>query len=781
MFHLSPGNEQFSVKNKNSLDKYSFRAVLIFIVTLIIILTIIWFGYVVKKKIVDVEQQWYDYTQNASLASDALSRIQANFGYGGFIHHFKNYILRKDESLLPRIKKSIVATQDAINDYPRSGSHQDEIKFLESIKTTVEEYSIKLKLAQILIESGKSSNYIDSQVKVDDGPALIAIQELSEHALKHNQEYKNEINIIIKNTLSFIDWGILIIPLLLSTAALLVVFLKHITNSNQKLEETGQYLSDLFEAQPDATLIVGRNGRITEVNQQAITLFGKSYVQLIGQNVESLMPQRFRDKHAIIREASFAEGKNRSLQYDLEFFALTKDEEEIPVEISLSYTKRNQEILTIVTLRDMSERKNAESALRRSEEMLKRAQQLTKIGSWDWDIKNNTIVWSDETFRIYGLEPSSKKVSYDDFLKYLHPDDKEEVVNAVNSSVVYDKPYSIEHRIIRPDGSERYVYEQGEVFRSQTGEAVNIVGVLNDITEQKQIEEALKLADNVFSHTVEAIMVTDAEEKILRINNAFTKITGYSSDEVIGKTPRQILKSGRHDDAFYDELWSSLLKDKSWTGDIWDRRKDGSEFPARHNMTAVINDEGEIIQYMSVFLDVTEQKRAQERVEYLAQYDQLTSLPNRSLFMDRLQHSFDRAKRSRNKVGLLFLDLDGFKKVNDTFGHQVGDELLKHVAHRLLKCVRSEDTIARLGGDEFTIILEELNDSDGAVVVANKVLKSIKEVINISGNEIYVGASIGISLYPGNANDIDNLIKFSDTAMYQAKKNGKNQYQIFAE
>lgn len=781
MFHLPPDDAKSTVQTVSALSKYSLRALLIFIITLIIIITIIWFGYGVKNKIIKVKNQWNEYTTEATLASDALSRIQANFGYGGFIHNFKNYVLRKDPSLLQKINTSLALTQDAIEEYPRQGLHQDEVSYLNILQKTVDEYSAKLKLAERLIQNGKTSNYIDQHVKVDDMPALNAIKQLSAHAIKHNEEYKQATGSSLSKTLGFINWGVLIIPLLLLSASLLVVFLRHITQSNQKLEDTKKYISDLFEAAPDAILIVDLNGRITEVNEQSINLFGWSYVELVGKNVEQLMPQRFRQKHAETRKDSFTEAEDRPVKHDMEFTALTKDEREIPVDINLSYTTLNNKKLAIVSLRDISERKKYEDTLHRNEVMLKRAQQVTQIGSWDWDIKNNTIVWSDEIFRIFGLEPTSKKITYDDFLEHLHPDDKENVVNAINSTIVYNQPYSIEHRIIRPDGNERIVYEQGEVFRSKSGEAVNMVGVLRDITEQKQTEVALRLADNVFRYTVEAIMVTDADEKILRINQAFTKITGYSSDEVIGKTPRQVIKSGRHDEKFYTELWSSLINNGSWIGEIWDKRKDGSEFPARHNMTAVRDDEGKVIQYMSVFLDVTEQKRAQERVEYLAQYDQLTSLPNRALFMDRLQHSIDRANRSNNKVGLMFIDLDGFKNVNDTLGHQAGDELLKHVAHRLLKSVRSEDTVARLGGDEFTLILEELHDADGAVVVANKVLQSVSEVINLSGNEVKVGASIGISLYPDDAKDVENLIKTSDTAMYHSKKEGKNQYQFYSE
>jgi diguanylate cyclase (GGDEF)-like protein/PAS domain S-box-containing protein len=263
------------------------------------------------------------------------------------------------------------------------------------------------------------------------------------------------------------------------------------------------------------------------------------------------------------------------------------------------------------------------------------------------------------------------------------------------------------------------------------------------------------------------------------VNSAFTTVTGYSSKEAIGRTPGELLKSGKHDEEFYKSMWEELNINGNWVGDICDRHKDGSNFLTRHNISAVKDHQGNVIQYISIFLDITKQKRAEERIKFLAQYDQLTKLPNRALFNDRLQHSIDRAQRSKNKIGLMFIDLDGFKNVNDTLGHQAGDELLQIIAERISNLMRVEDTVARFGGDEFTIIMEELNHSDGAIVVAKNVLQTIGEVIYLSGQEVSVGASIGISIYPDNGEDANSIINNSDTAMYQAKKQGKNCFKFY--
>ncbi len=583
------------------------------------------------------------------------------------------------------------------------------------------------------------------------------------------------------SSLGFMSGGAALIPLFLMVGAILMVFLRQTIHANQQMHATNQQIKDIFNAAPDAMLIVSKNGIVTSVNQQALNLFGYSYEEFIGLSVEQLIPERFRGRHRGMRERGTLNAEQRPLRHGMEFYALTKDGNEVPVEIGLNYSIRGGEHQAIATIRDVTERKNTEVALRRSEEVLIKAQQIAHFGSWEWDIRNNALAWSDEIYRIFGLQPKEFEPSYDAFLDRIHPDDREAVVNAVNTTVTYDKPYRIEHRIVRTDGEERIVQERGEVFRNKQGDAVHMVGTVHDITEQKRLEKELKLADNVFNHTLEAILVTDANNRILRINQAFTHITGYSDAEVIGKNPSEILQSGRHDRFFYKRLWRSLIDTGAWEGVIWDRRKSGEIFPSRHNISVVKDERGNIIQYTSIFSDITEQKQAEEHIQNLAQYDQLTKLPNRILFNDRLVQAFHRAKRANNKVGVMFVDLDRFKSINDSLGHQAGDSLLQEVARRLTNCVRLQDTVARLGGDEFTIVLEDLKQAEDASVVANKVLDALSTTMEIEGHDIVSGASIGISIYPDDGEQAESILKNADMAMYQAKQHGRNRYQFYTE
>ncbi len=290
--------------------------------------------------------------------------------------------------------------------------------------------------------------------------------------------------------------------------------------------------------------------------------------------------------------------------------------------------------------------------------------------------------------------------------------------------------------------------------------------------------DELKLAESVFNETVEGIIVTDNNASILRVNAAFTRITGYSIDEVHGRNPN-LLKSGRHDLSFYQEMWSSLNSKRSWQGEIWDKRKNGEIFPTRQTITAVHDKIGNAIQYISIFSDISDIKISEERIYQLAHFDNLTSLRNRVAFHGELQKAIIQANRREDNLALLYLDLDNFKIINDASGHSVGDLLLRDFASRLESTVREEDIIARFGGDEFVILLVDVNDNKDAALVAEKILDEMAKPLLLDHTEVVVTASIGISTYPEDGEDVDTLLKNADIAMYKAKEKGRNTFQFF--
>jgi len=310
---------------------------------------------------------------------------------------------------------------------------------------------------------------------------------------------------------------------------------------------------------------------------------------------------------------------------------------------------------------------------------------------------------------------------------------------------------------------------------------VGAVVTFLDISQRKASEEKLRLAAKVFDNTLEGVMVTDAETHILFVNRAFTTITGHSEGEVIGKTPRY-LSSGRHDDEFYRELWREIAANGGWQGEIWNRNKAGEEYPEWLSISALHDDSGRVVNYVGVFADISQIKHSEAQLEHLAHHDPLTTLPNRTLFQSRLAHAINVSQRHGTGLGLLFIDLDGFKNINDSLGHPAGDELLQAIARRLSDNLRTVDTLARLGGDEFVVLLEELDGPQEAAVVAQNLLALLRQPFRLSGGqEVFSGASIGISLFPDDAVDATQLVRNADAALYQAKSQGRDTYRFYTE
>ncbi len=282
----------------------------------------------------------------------------------------------------------------------------------------------------------------------------------------------------------------------------------------------------------------------------------------------------------------------------------------------------------------------------------------------------------------------------------------------------------------------------------------------------------------MIEHMPESVLVTDTQGTIKFVNPAFTRVTGYSFQEIVGQNPK-ILQSGRQDTRFYQDMWETIAKDNHWQGEIWNRRKNGEVYPEWLSISAVRNDQNKITNYIGVFTDITLRKISENTLQYLAYHDSLTRLPNRTLFFDRLTQALAQADRSKDLIAVLYVDLDHFKLINDTLGHEAGDSLLKMVSLRLQKCIRKGDTLARIGGDEFVIVLVNVIDFDNTKIIATKILETLSKPFRLrSKQDSYVTASIGISMYPFDGQKAEQLLTVSDRAMYKAKKIGMNCYSF---
>ncbi len=335
-----------------------------------------------------------------------------------------------------------------------------------------------------------------------------------------------------------------------------------------------------------------------------------------------------------------------------------------------------------------------------------------------------------------------------------------------------------EYPLQRTDRSTRWFELSGALKAGNPLDPVSHVILLaRDITTRKRAEEQLKLAAHFFEGGSEGFVITDAQQKIIKVNRAFTQITGYSVEEMLGKSPAA-LSSGRHPRSFYRQMWQQINATGQWQGEVWNRRKNGEVYPEWLSITRVPDAQGQTAYYLAIFSDTSQRKEQEARIRYLAYYDPLTGLANRSLLKDRAQHDLAQCKRHQSPLSLLFIDLDHFKQINDSLGHQVGDALLKQVGERLSQHVREQDTVARMGGDEFVTVLPE-TDAEGAALVARNFLERLSQPYQVGTHELTVTPSIGIALYPNDGPDFDTLYRCADTAMYRAKQNGRSSFSFF--
>jgi diguanylate cyclase (GGDEF)-like protein/PAS domain S-box-containing protein len=364
-------------------------------------------------------------------------------------------------------------------------------------------------------------------------------------------------------------------------------------------------------------------------------------------------------------------------------------------------------------------------------------------------------------------------------LQRVRPEDMDSITRLRKEAVAGNHAFAWEGRLQLPSGDRWVLLEAGGTIEAN-GDLV-WHGIVTDVTEHQNLLEQHRLDSAVIASTFESIMVTDLDGTLVSINPAFTRITGYSPEEVIGQNPR-ILKSGRHDVSFYQGIFRSLEESSHWQGQIWNRRKSGELYPDLLNVSVVRNEAGEPTHYVGVASDISELKRSEEKLLHLAHHDALTGLPNRLLLESRLHHAVELAERENGELAVLFLDLDRFNIVNDSLGHSIGDLLLVAVAERLREVLGEDGTLGRLGGDEFLVLVERKGNAANAARITQALLGAFKHPFVLSsGHELYLQASIGMSLFPADGDGVELLVRNADSAMYRAKEQGGNSYQFYTE
>jgi diguanylate cyclase (GGDEF)-like protein/PAS domain S-box-containing protein len=400
------------------------------------------------------------------------------------------------------------------------------------------------------------------------------------------------------------------------------------------------------------------------------------------------------------------------------------------------------------------------------------------IGIWDFDVQTGEMVWDESMFALHDI-CREDFIGVDDFWeKSLHPDDFESTKREFLSTFREKKSFDKEYRVIWPNGDVHVIKATGKLFFDESGEPVRLLGISTDITEQRAAEVRLKLAASVFSHTSEGIMITDIDGNIVEVNDTFTRITGYDREEVIGQS-QSMFDSGIQAADFYDAMWHSLLANGEWYGEVWNRHKNGEAYAVTVNISAVRDDSDQVKNYVASFDDITLIRSQQRHLEHITLYDSLTDLPNSVLLSNRLSYALLHCRRADQLLAVAFLDIDGFKSINDQHGHEVGDKLLIIFAKRIAEALREGDTLARISGDEFIVLLPELEKITDCLSVLDRILRAAATPVVINDVTLNVSASIGVAIYPHDDVHTDELIRHANQAMYLAKQAGRNSYQFF--
>lgn len=577
------------------------------------------------------------------------------------------------------------------------------------------------------------------------------------------------------------------------------------------LQESDKRFKTLFEQTPDPAWLI-KNHTFTDANLAAAHALGYENInKLLLVHPSKLSPEYQPDGELSYLKAEryMAIAEEKGI-YHFEWSHCRKDGSEFPVEITLSAITLHNEPVLYCIWRDISERKQAESLLLRN---IERNNTLVKITTETVGMSEKELV----TFTLNQAEKlSDSKIAFlhycntTDSIDVWSDNDQNESPTLVDPKLWHDSYHSGKAVIQNTLHDLNLIsnYNSKEIFLSRymtipvfsDEQLVMILGVLNKsdyynkdllnelellanhlwlLIQKKRNLQELELNSQVFHSSNEGIVITDSDNNIVSINDAFCKMSGYKTQELIGKNPN-ILKSDRQDEKFYQAMWKDISATGQWHGEIWNLNKEGNLYPEWLSISAVKDSNNNIINYIAMHSDMTEYKAAEEKIRYLAHFDPLTKLPNRTLLHDRANVALAHAKRNKTQLALLFLDLDRFKNINDSLGHNIGDKLLKALAKRLNQSLRGEDTISRTGGDEFIAILPN-TDFKAAAKVAAKLLKSISQPFDIQKHHLNVTISIGLALFPENGHNFDELSRNADTALYRAKQSGRNKYQFFNE
>ena len=546
-------------------------------------------------------------------------------------------------------------------------------------------------------------------------------------------------------------------------------------NSEAMSSDTKMYLDAVLNNIEDPVFIKDQESRLILVNDAFCEIFGLSRDEVIGKTLAENVPLSEREHFLSVDRQVLELGKEISIEETLTTNGMKS--RIIQTKKSRFLDPKGHSYLVGI-IRDITEIKEAEKRIGENTERLSLALLHSKIGIWELKPQTQELIWDDSMYSLFNIRREDCSGNRQAWAQAVHPDDLESTRRIMQDAMTGQTLVNHGFRVVWQNGEVHRIHDTAKIFYDEHGAPVRLLGVSTDVTEQYDAERKLKLYASVFVHAGEGIMITDATSTIIEVNDTFCQITGYTREEILGQSPN-ILRSERQTAEFYAEMWDTLKAEGSWKSEIWNRRKNGEVYAELLTISAVKDEKGLLQNYVAIFSDISLMKKHQDQLEHIAHYDVLTNLPNRVLLTDRLNQSMLHSRRHKNLLAVAFLDMDGFKLVNDTYGHNTGDKLLVAFSERISEALRESDTLARIGGDEFIFTIADLVKVEDSIPVLERLLHSLRSPITVGEITLKISASVGVAIYPRDSDDADILIRKADHAMYSAKQAGKNRYHIF--
>ena len=557
-----------------------------------------------------------------------------------------------------------------------------------------------------------------------------------------------------------------------------------VEEKSAELRHHEELLRTLIEAIPDAIEFKDGEGRWLESNSSARATFGLDVDTSQGKSDIELAQMVDPQYRTALLQCSASD----SLAWQVGSTSRVAEVMQMPngeemtfdvIKVPLFNDDGSRKGLVIVG-RDVSDLKRAEAALRSSLIEYSGLVQRIPVGVYKYRMRQDGSTLFDYVSprwcELLGVSQADVLRDPQAAFARIHPEDAARfaLINYVSRDSM--SHFVWEGRVLGSNGEVRWLHIESQPTQQENGD-IQWDGIQYDVTDRRIAEDALRVTASVFENTQDAIIITDANNVTIDVNPAFTCITGYSRDEVLGKNP-SMLRSGRQDEAFYAGMWKSLRDDRAWRGEIWNRRKSGEVYAELLSISAICDEAGAVQRYVGVFSDITYFKEHEAELSRVANYDALTGVPNRRLLADRMQQALALAQRNGRMLAVCYIDLDGFKDVNDRYGHEMGDHLLVDITRRLQANLRAGDTLARLGGDEFVVLFNDLSQESECFQVLERIMPAIAAPMMLAGHQIAVSASVGVTFYPDDNEDADTLLRHADQAMYRAKQAGKNRYYV---